>query len=161
MPEAPDNWRDRGWRMVFFVGYRVMLVWWAIRRPVMHGAYVAVWWRGRLLVIRNSYKRPLSVPCGMIGRRESPRRAAARELAEEVGIDVAPDALREVGEFVVEWEHKEDHAHFFELELEEAPALRLDGREVVWGEFVPEEELPLDALMPHVRHYLETRGSRG
>ncbi len=55
------------------------------------------------------------------------------------------------------FEFKRDHAHFFELHLENEPRVHVDNREVVWAEFVPETELAGRPLIPHVRSYLTVR----
>ena len=83
--------------------------------------------------------------------------SAARELDEEVGIRVSPEELRPAITVVSHEEHKEDHAHFFELELAAAPEIRIDGREVIWAGFetVPDAlQLPLS---DPVRQFLEQR----
>ena len=143
------------WRIGLRGAYRLLRVAWWLRHPEVHGAYVAVWRDDRLLLVRNSYRRGETVPCGAIGRTETPRRAAARELAEEVGIVVPEDELVAAGELEVEFEGKRDHAHFFELRLARDVPVRVDEREVVWAEFVPRGRLPERPLVPHVRGYLE------
>ncbi len=123
-------------------------------RPRLRGAAVAVWHEGRLLVLRNSYRRLLSLPAGGLRRGEEPREAARRELFEEVGIEVPAAALRYAREIVWRVAHAEDHVHLFELHLEEAPRLRVDGREVVWAEFLAPEEAIARGLTEYVRRYL-------
>lgn len=125
-------------------------------RPRLHGAAVAVWHQGRVLVLRNSYRRLLSLPAGGLRRGEDPREAARRELREEVGIDVPAAALRPVRVIVWQVAHAEDHVHLFELHLEEAPELRVDGREVVCAEFLPPGEAIARGLAGYVRRYLDT-----
>jgi 8-oxo-dGTP pyrophosphatase MutT (NUDIX family) len=126
-------------------------------RPRAEGSIVAVWHAGRVLLVRNSYRRPLSMPAGNLRRGESPIAAAARELREEVGIAAAPDRLRWVREVVHHTDWKEDHSHVFELELDAAPRVAIDGREVVWAGFVtPDEALAHELSLP-VRVYLESR----
>jgi 8-oxo-dGTP pyrophosphatase MutT (NUDIX family) len=49
--------------------------------------------RGALLLLRQPPGHGWSLPGGLLGRRESPAQGAARELAEETGIEVAPEAL--------------------------------------------------------------------
>jgi ADP-ribose pyrophosphatase YjhB (NUDIX family) len=117
-------------------------------RPKITGAIVLVRVGGELLLIRNSYRRWYSVPGGRVERGEAPRLAAARELREEVGLVVAPEALRALGEFVVHHSHIEDHVHAFELCLDSSPDVRIDLREVVWAGFHAERELDALELWP-------------
>jgi 8-oxo-dGTP diphosphatase len=115
-------------------------------RPVITGAIVLVRVDAQLLLIRTSYRPWYTVPGGRVDRGEPPRVAAARELREEVGLAVAPETLRSLGEFVVHHSYIEDHVHAFELRLPAAPELRVDSREVVWAGFRAESalgELPL------------------
>ena len=148
---------DRPWRLALRVAYRLQRLYWFMARPRQPSAHVAVWHEGRLLLIRNSYKRLVSVPAGRVHRAESAAQAAARELNEEVGICVPPEELRPGITVVSREEHKEDHAHFFELELGAAPKIHIDGREVIWAGFetVPDAlQLPLS---DPVRQFLERR----
>jgi len=118
---------------------------------------VAVWHAGRVLLVRNSYRRPLSMPAGNLHRGESPLAAAVRELREEVGIAAPPERLRYAREVVHHTDWKEDHSHVFELELDAAPRIAIDGREVVWADFAtPDEALARELSVP-VRVYLESR----
>jgi 8-oxo-dGTP pyrophosphatase MutT (NUDIX family) len=88
-----------------------------------------------------------------------PRHAAVRELREEVGIAVAPDALLALGEFVVHHSYIEDHVHAFELSLPAAPAVRIDLREVVWAGFRAEGSLGGLHLWPVLEVVLRERYS--
>ena len=115
---------------------------------------MAVWHGERLLVIRNSYRRLLSLPAGRLRRGEELRDAARRELREEVGIDVPASALRYAREIVGRVAYTEDHVHLFEIRVDEAPDLRVDGREVVWAEFLPPDEAFARGLAEYVRRYL-------
>ena len=147
-------------RAVYFAGYRVMRVWWFLLRPNVRGAYVAVWHDDHLLLIRNSYRKGETLPCGRIERGESARAAARRELREEVGIDVPEEALVPATDFELVVDFKHDHASVFELHPSQRPAVRVDAREVVWGEFVQAAELSGRPLVPQLSRYLEWR-SRG
>ncbi len=137
------------------VAYRLQLAWWFVRRPVIEGAYVAVWHAGRVLVIRNSYRRRLSFPAGGRKRGETTLDAAVRELAEEAGIAVAPARLVYRGEIVNPTGHAEDHAHVFDLHCDQQPAVRVDGREVVWAAFLDPAEALARGCVGVVRRYLE------
>jgi len=142
---------DALWRFL----HRVAAALWDARnfvlRPAIAGAAVLVRVGDELLLIQTSYRPWYGVPGGGVQRGEEPRLAAARELREEVGIAVAPDALRALGEFVVHHTFIEDHVHAFELRLEAHPPLRVDRREVVWAGFRSEaslRELPLWPALP-------------
>lgn len=155
-PRAParDGLADRLWRVALRCAYRVQLAVWYVLRPRIHGAYVAVWHGERVLVIRNSYRRGFSFPAGRLRRGEEPAEAAARELVEEVGIDVPCGALRAAGVIVDDSSGAVDHAHIFELHCAEEPALRVDGREVVWAAFLLPERALERPLVNVVRSYL-------
>lgn len=154
---GPARLVDRLWRVGLRCAYRLQLALWYVLRPHIRGAYVAVWHGGRVLVIRNSYRRSLSFPAGRLKRGERPAEAAARELVEEVGIAVRADALRDAGEIVDASTYAVDHAHVFELHCEEEPALRVDGREVVWAGFLPPAQALERGLVSVARRYLTRR----
>jgi ADP-ribose pyrophosphatase YjhB (NUDIX family) len=139
---------DALWRWL----HRVAASLWDVRnfllRPRITGAAVLVRVGGELLLIRQSYRAWHSVPGGGVERGEAPREAALRELREEVGIVAAPEALAPLGEFVVHHSFIEDHVHAFELRLDARPALRVDGREIVWAGFRAEDALDDLALWP-------------
>jgi 8-oxo-dGTP pyrophosphatase MutT (NUDIX family) len=152
---------DALWRVAYRAAFRLRHVYWRVRRPTLNGAYVAVWHGGRLLCIRNSYRRLLTLPAGGLGRGESPRAAAVRELQEEVAIESVPEALAYVGEIVSRVGGVEDRAHFFELHCDERePAFRVDRREVVWAAFLSPHELRAAGTVDVVRQYLERLGAQ-
>jgi 8-oxo-dGTP diphosphatase len=135
--------------------YRVQLAWWFVRRPVIQGAYVAVWHGERVLVIQNSYRKRMSFPAGGLARGESMLDAAVRELHEEVGIRASAQQLAYYGEIVVPSGYAEDHAHLFELRCTEAPQVRVDAREVIWAKFMTPGEALAGGVVSVVRRYLE------
>jgi 8-oxo-dGTP diphosphatase len=146
--------RVRLYRLALRGAYRLQLVWWFVARPRITGSYVAVWHGGRILMIRNSYRRLLSLPAGGIKRGEDPVEAAVRELHEEVGIAARPEDLVFAGVILNPSGYAEDHAHFFELRCDVEPAVRVDEREVVWAEFLLPEEAIEQGTARVVRRYL-------
>jgi 8-oxo-dGTP diphosphatase len=146
---------DSLWRFAMRVAYRLRLAWWFVRRPTIHGSYVAVWHGERVLVIRNSYRRLLSFPAGGRARGESLHDAARRELREEVSIAAELEQLAYYGELVHDTSYAEDHGHVFELRCETAPEPRVDRREVIWADFLTPEEALARGVVGVVRLYLE------
>lgn len=137
--------------------YRLMRTYWMVRHPITHGTQVALWNAGEVLLVRNSYLAYYSAPGGYVRRHEQARDAAARELAEEVGIQVAPDRLRLDLEVTHEWEYRRDHCSVFSLELAERPAIHVDHREVVEANwFAPARAVALD-VFPPLKKVIEAR----
>lgn len=134
----------------------MLRLYWAMRHPLTHGALVAVWHHGRIMLIRNSYTNCYTVPGGYRRRGETARRAAARELAEEVGIVVPEQRLAPALEITHYWDHKHDHVCLYSLDLTEQPFLRLDNREVVEAGFYPPRLALTLELFPPVRRHIES-----
>lgn len=84
-------------------------------------------------------------PGGGLEAGETPRQGAVRELAEETGIEVAPDDLHDLGEFGVESPHGRFRYHAFA-----APTLLgnddvdcREGRQIVFVDPATVDDLPL------------------
>ncbi|RYZ43446.1 MAG: NUDIX hydrolase [Myxococcaceae bacterium] len=151
---------DSVMRVAYRGAYHLALAWWFVRRPHTEGTLVGVW-RGReVLLLQNSYKQAFSLPGGGRNRGESPEETGARELREEVGLDVPATRLRVVSELHHTDEFKHDRCHFVELELDSEPALTIDQREVVWARWLDVETVLRLPLMPVVRAYLEDAARR-
>jgi 8-oxo-dGTP diphosphatase len=147
-------------RAVYRVAHWGLRLLWFIRRPETTGALVAVWYQGRVLLVKNSYRRELTLPGGYVRPREDRRTAAARELREEVGIQVQPKRLEHAYHGTHVFEHRQDTLDIFELEMEASPHVRVDDREVVEAEFhTPEEALDM-TIVPHLEEYLSRRIGR-
>jgi 8-oxo-dGTP diphosphatase len=154
MTDGPRSLLDRFWRLAYWLAFRLLRCWWFLRRPHHQGTLVAVWHEGRVLMLTTSYRRTLDFPGGSRGRREAAAQAAARELGEETGIAAAPTTLRLVLEMTVFWHWRDDEVAIFELRLAEKPAIRVDGREIVWAGFMAPEAALAAPLSPFVRAYL-------
>lgn len=139
------------------MAYRLHLLWAFVFRPHTEGVWVAVWCENKLLVIRNAYRRRLTLPGGGIDRGESFEVAAARELREEVALDVAPEQLSFVGQYHSDVEYKHDTINLYALELPTEPSLAIDRREVVYAEFVDPYTLTDVEAFPALCEYVAHR----
>src|SRR5687768_16594710 len=110
---------DLSFQSAYKVAYRLMRVYWALRRPSTHGALVTLWNGGELLLVQNSYVPYRSLPGGYVARNETGQQAAVRELREEIGITATTEQLSKVFDEVKDWEGKRDHVEIFALELAE------------------------------------------
>jgi 8-oxo-dGTP diphosphatase len=146
---------DRLLRLGYRGAFQALRLYWGLVHPETHGALVALWHRGEVLLVQNSYLAFRSLPGGSIKRGESARAAAVRELREEVGIDARPEDLVQVVDVRHAWIGKLDHVEIFELVVAERPRVAIDQREVVAADFCrPAVALSL-ALFPPVRMAIE------
>jgi ADP-ribose pyrophosphatase YjhB (NUDIX family) len=137
-----------------------MRAYWGLRHPTTHGALVALWHGGEVLLVRNSYVPYYSAPGGYVHSGEKARDAALRELREEVGIVADENRLVPLVDETHDWEGKRDHVEIFALELSERPTVRIDHREVIEaGWFAPArvEEL---SVFPPLKRAIQKYGSR-
>jgi 8-oxo-dGTP pyrophosphatase MutT (NUDIX family) len=140
---------DRAFQLGYKLAYRLMRAAWRLTNPLTHGALVMIWSRGEVLLVRNSYVPYYSAPGGFVKSGEDARDAARRELIEEVGLDVQPEALSLALELTHVWEYKRDHVKIYELSLDERPVVHVDHREVVEALWVsPEDALTLNVFPP-------------
>ena len=145
---------DPLYRAAYRAGFRVALAYWRLRRPPHHGALVAVWAKGRLLFVRQSYRRALSFPGGGVHPGEQPVEAARRELAEELGLHVRAAALEPVFEITGLFDGRRDTVSFFDLHLPAEPLVRPDNREIVQAIFVDRTAFRTLHTAPPVARYL-------
>jgi ADP-ribose pyrophosphatase YjhB (NUDIX family) len=131
---------------------------WYLSRPTTRGVLVAIWHADRLLVVKPSYKSGYALPGGFVKRGEEEVAAAVRELAEEIRLQVDPGQLCFWGRSRAVVDFKDDRVVFFEIELADQPAIRIDRREIVWAQFLSAGDALQLELSPHVRGYLLRRG---
>ena len=139
-------------------GYRLaylgLRAWWSVRRPATHGAGVALWHGGKVLLVRTSYRDCYSLPGGFVGRGEPSEQAARRELREELGVDLAACALRLAWSGTLSFESRQDTVDIWETLLDTVPAPRITSGEIVWAGWMSPSEALKQRLLPHVAIYL-------
>ena len=150
---------DLGFQAGYVCAYQLMRMYWRLRRPTTHGALVAIWVHGQVLLVRNSYVPYYSSPGGYLNQGETAREAAVRELREEVGIAVVPGQLEQALEVTHDWEGKHDHVVIFTLELEERPNIQVDHREVVEAFWFDPEQIAGENVFPPLKQAIADRAA--
>ena len=125
-----------------------------VAKPRTHGALVALWHQGVLLLVTASYRRELSLPGGWINRGETARMAAQRELAEELGLQVKSKALGEPWTFTEHSARGVNTVTIFSVELAERPRLQVDGLEILSCLWLTRAEALEHPITGHLRAYL-------
>jgi 8-oxo-dGTP diphosphatase len=146
-----------GYRLVY-LGLRA---WWLVRRPATHGAGVALWHEGKVLLIHTSYRPCYSLPGGFVRRGEPSEQAARRELREEVGVDLPGQTLRLAWSGTLAFESRQDGVDIWETSLQTAPELRITSHEIIWAGWVHPSEALGWRLLPHVATYLAEKSEKG
>lgn len=121
----------------------------------------------RLLVLEPAYKRTWEIPGGVVEAQESPRTAVIREIAEELGLSVAPLRLLAVdysGETATRTESLQLIFLGPTLTAAQIAGMRLPPEELLSYRFLPHEEalaLLNGKLRRRVRQALAARALPG
>jgi 8-oxo-dGTP diphosphatase len=148
---------DLAFRMAYRCAYKLMRVYWGLAHPTTHGALVALWYQGEILLVQNSYVPYRSLPGGYVNRSETGRDAAVRELREETGVEARPFELKLALDQWHDWEGKREHVEIFELELKEPISIKVDNREVIEASFVAPDKALAMQLFPPLREVIQRR----
>ena len=141
------------------LAYRLQKLLWKWLRPRTRGVKVMLFnGAGEILLIRNSYgdTRQYVLPGGGVRPWETPERAAAREVREELGL--TPAALTLVSTHFSGAEGKRDTIHLFRAETDRQPIA--DNWEVAEARFFAPETLPDATSAATRRRVAEHLGER-
>jgi 8-oxo-dGTP diphosphatase len=149
------HFSDALYRASYRMAYPLWRLYLRLFRVRTQGAQVVVWNYGRVLLIRNSYRKQYTFPGGYIRRGEDTANAASRELYEETKIAVPADKLRLAFNCSYNHHKQEGHDDIYEIQLASEPRVCIDNREVIEARFVTPDNALLLPLEGHVRQYLK------
>lgn len=121
---------------------------WYAQLPTMFGAAAAVFTdeTGRVLLVKPNYRDHWSLPGGILEHGEPPHLGCAREVAEEIGIDIDPGPLLAVGWTAPEGDRPRPIVHFLfdggTLGASQASEIVLQEEELDDHRFVEASDLP-------------------
>lgn len=148
-------------RSAYRTAHALLRAYWWVRKPETKGALVAIWCRGKVLVVQSTYRDALSLPGGYVKPGESPATAVLRELREEIGLEIEERQLEHAYHGTKTYEHRQDTLDIFAVEVDERPLVRPNRYELEWARWKdPEEVLAMPDVVPHLREYLEREVAR-
>jgi len=146
------------WIGAYRLAFALARVWWFVRRPHTEGAVVAIWYDGRVLLVRSSYRRHYGLPGGFVRRGETHAQAASREIDEELHLRIPPADLRLAWQGSTFFEHRYDTTTIWEITLDARPTVQADGREIVYADWKTAAEARSLLLSPPVAGYIRSKG---
>jgi 8-oxo-dGTP pyrophosphatase MutT (NUDIX family) len=150
---------DWAYRTAYYYGYRAARLIWRFTKPRHMGAIVMVWHDKRLLLVRTSYLDGWVAPGGGIKAHEAPVQAATREASEEIGLRFTPEQLRHALTVEHFWDNRHDKVQVFEVEVSDAPKIRIDNREIIEARFFTFAEAQSLKLRKPLNDYLSARAA--
>jgi mutator protein MutT len=131
--------------------------WLTVSRPLTMGVRAIIRDQdGAVLLIRHSYVGGWHFPGGGVDRGETVHQAMAREVREEVGVEVTGTA-RTLGLYGRFRHNSSDHVSVFVVETWRGTP-KVDGLEIVECRFFPLEDLPDDITPATRRRLMELTG---
>jgi 8-oxo-dGTP pyrophosphatase MutT (NUDIX family) len=128
-------------RTTYRVGYRVLHVYWRVRRPKNDGVKCVLTRGGDVLLVRHTYgpRERWELPGGGVKRGEEPLTAARRETREELGLDLTD--WRPLGDLFEQIDGKHDHLWCFTTDVGDRE-IRRDEAEIADARWFSRDALP-------------------
>jgi len=124
----------------FQLGYKMAYMAWRLyltnSSRKLKGAQVVVKCGEYVLLVKSSYRSEYTLPGGYLRRSESFVDGACRELREETGIVIQQSQLRPMLMDSRKWAGNESSNMLYECNLNYAPKVSIDNREIVYAGFV-------------------------
>jgi 8-oxo-dGTP diphosphatase len=118
---------------------------WYASLPVLYGAAAAIFTDagGRVLLVKPNYRDHWALPGGILEHGEAPHDGCAREVLEELGLDIKPGPFLAVGWTAPDGDRPNPIVHFvFDGGvLPDNPDIRLQAEELDDYRFVPPADL--------------------
>jgi 8-oxo-dGTP pyrophosphatase MutT (NUDIX family) len=138
-------------RSAYRLAHRVLRVYWLIARPEHDGVKCVITDGDRVLLVQHTYgPREWDLPGGGMKRGEPAQIAAAREMHEELGLEVAD--WQPLGSIRGTTYNSRTTLHCFQVELRD-PTLKVDAVELLTVRWFRRPALP-PGLGRHVREIL-------
>jgi 8-oxo-dGTP pyrophosphatase MutT (NUDIX family) len=113
-------------------------------RPTGQGVKVVIFYKNKLLFIKNTYRVGWTLPGGGVKKNESPEQAAVREVREEVGISISN--LKRRGKVKFDFD-KNGAVTVFSCEVK-TPDYEIDNLEVEKANWVDFNKVTTLELLP-------------
>jgi len=148
--------KKNGYKALYTSLYQIHQLYCKIRNPEIYGAYVLCQYNHEVLLIKNSYRRYWTLPCGGLATGESPMEAAVREVREEIGVHLESKNLRLNAKILYEGENMRDHIHLFSYRFARRPTIHIDHKEVEDYRWVDKENVQKHILFEPIIPYIYT-----
>ncbi len=144
----------RLWGVGLFTAFQAVRLISSILKPRIRGTMVAIWYSGRLLLVKSSYRSGWTVPGGLVKKGETWAQGAVRETFEEVGLRLNEQDLVFKSEVPGDLGPR-DWSYLFETALDHPVVITIDGREIIDAEFVTPQTALKRRLHGNVRRYIQ------
>ncbi len=125
---------------MYRLGFFLRRIYWFLFRPKTSGTKCAIEYRGKYLLIRNTYgKRIWTFPGGGIEKGESPENSIRREIKEELSITLGP--IEVMGTYLTTRNFKRDMVRCFYSRVDVSD-FTTDPKEILEAGWFSLDEVP-------------------